>query len=766
MSAPHQPPHPSFTFLPQLPAPTNPNPNPPPPPPDLPTTISTLHTLLSSAEDTITSISKFFSLKTLELDEDEDDSVACPFDPRHRTPPESVFHHSLRCHSSPPLPLDLDLLFASLRYWKTLRSQAELARDNRFVGIPPGSDLCFSINTDYEENPCFSSGFFYRDCPGVVTFAGTSLRDSSTDDRTFVLPATLSGECSNFSDGLGCSPERRVGILPSELWALRREVGAWADYPVSYSYVVLRVASCLRWARMSGLRRWVILNSLRYGVLIDPAMRDHIFLLLNLCLRVIWREAFCSLEVVCGRDLSAGDGFVDPKGLRFECPQLVTALVWFTSQMDVLYGESNGKFFVIDMFKQSLFQAGSDVLLNPLAEKTRAWTLEEVDVGRKSSGDVDSKISNGMILEGSSEHSSIKGKNLCEDEIVGSSQVFVSQVAMAVAALHERSFLEQQIKELHFAQPQPKSQLINNYITMKANEERGKRSNYRAILEHDGLVWQQPRNQGPNTFKTREEQLAAERDYKRRRMSYRGKKVKRTQIDVLRDIIEEHMEEIKQAGGIGCFVKGATGTGMFLPESTFGSDMTSTFYGLKNSGHESSEVERKDSHVDGKMLCGGCDVMSVLPDDSLCQDCSSLNNGFENAHQQQGDGFHSPRGGQGRTSKYGQHIEHESRSNLSYQIHSHSHWPYDKKERHSMETTMVRKDSSVSSHRSMYQNFRSSSTSNEVNDCNKGNFDQRLENKSRHRRRNEGHKSGPSDSEHGFEDRYNPGSFEKCKDTR
>jgi hypothetical protein len=49
--------------------------------------------------------------------------------------------------------------------------------------------------------------------------------------------------------------------------------------------------------------------------------------------------------------------------------------------------------------------------------------------------------------------------------------------------------------------------------------------------------------------------MAEERDYKRRRMSYRGKKLKRTPTQVLHDIIENHMAEIADAGGIGCFSK-------------------------------------------------------------------------------------------------------------------------------------------------------------------------------------------------------------------
>uniref|UniRef100_M4FGI1 CHHC U11-48K-type domain-containing protein n=1 Tax=Brassica campestris TaxID=3711 RepID=M4FGI1_BRACM len=90
----------------------------------------------------------------------------------------------------------------------------------------------------------------------------------------------------------------------------------------------------------------------------------------------------------------------------------------------------------------------------------------------------------------------------------------------------------------------------------QAVEERKERPSYRPIIDHDGLPRHRLSNQDMNKMKTREELLAEERDYKRRRMSYRGKKVKRTPRRVLRDMIEEFTEEVKLAGGIGCFEKG------------------------------------------------------------------------------------------------------------------------------------------------------------------------------------------------------------------
>ncbi|GKE82061.1 U11/U12 small nuclear ribonucleoprotein 48 kDa protein, partial [Tanacetum coccineum] len=87
----------------------------------------------------------------------------------------------------------------------------------------------------------------------------------------------------------------------------------------------------------------------------------------------------------------------------------------------------------------------------------------------------------------------------------------------------------------------------HQYITKVAEEERKKRPDYRPIIEHDGVLWHRGDNQDANKNKSREELLAEERDYKRRRMSYRGKKMKRSTTQVMRDIIDEYMEEIKHA---------------------------------------------------------------------------------------------------------------------------------------------------------------------------------------------------------------------------
>ncbi|KAK9291613.1 hypothetical protein L1049_019562 [Liquidambar formosana] len=474
-------------------------------------------------------------------------------------PPESLFRHSLTC----PSPLDLDPLLASLRYPHTLKSSAESQKQNRFVQTLPNSDaeLCFSLG-DCDD---FGSNFFYRDCPGVVS----SSFDENSAKRTLTLPAVLSLECANFVGGGGGGGggtefkgfERDcLKLLASELWAVRGEIEAWNDYPNTNSNIVLRTILCAHMVKESDLMRWVIVNSPRYGVVIDVPMKDHIFLLFRLCLKAIVREAIGSVEI------KEQNSEMNSKSKSFECPVLVQVLKWLASQLSVLYGEMNAR----------------DVKFEGPIERSRECELDGI-VG----------------------------------ESIYSRKIFVSQVAAAVAALHERALLEEKIKGLRSSQPVPKYQIRaeHAYVSKRAEEERQKRSNYRPILDHDGLLWQRSRQETSKT-KTREELLAEERDYKRRRMSYRGKKLKRSTTQVMRDIIEEYMEEIKQAGGIGCFVKGSEEGGVFQSEPFSAHVSIGDSDEQKRSVRGSSEASRGSPHDYRKQSHSNDNVRSTRLEDS------------------------------------------------------------------------------------------------------------------------------------------------------
>ncbi|KAL5068540.1 hypothetical protein RYX36_019427 [Vicia faba] len=236
---------------------------------------------------------------------------------------------------------------------------------------------------------------------------------------------------------------------------------------------------------------WIISNSPRYGgIVLDTSMQSHIFLLFSLCFKSILREASV----------------------------LKNALMWLESQVSILYGV-NGKLFVLDFVKKCIL-AGASVLLlfhleNDVADSV-AWK---------------------------------KQRNITD--CIQERKISMPQVVAAVAALHERALLERKIKGFWFSHPSNSYQLKAEhcYLYDKANEERNNRIDYRPIIEYDWVHRQSSYNQGTQKEKTVEELLAEERDYKRRRMSYRGKKRNQAPLQVMRDLIGEYMEEIKLAAG-------------------------------------------------------------------------------------------------------------------------------------------------------------------------------------------------------------------------
>ncbi|CAN6809390.1 hypothetical protein Bca4012_003619 [Brassica carinata] len=439
----------------------------PPPIHSISSTLSSLQSLISESQRTLASLSQNLSLLN------NDSFVRCPFDPNHLMPPEALFLHSLRC----PKPLDLTHLLGS---FTSYRNKLELPLNNG------GGDVCF----------------FYKECPGVVSFSG-----SDNNKKSLKLCSDFVGSCEEEKKKKKSVFDKRLRLLPSDVYAVKSEIGRWREFPSSYSYSVLSSIVSLKTVGMSELRTWILVNSTRYGVIIDTYMRDHLFLLFRLCLKAVVEEA---------------SGFIiesdanSCKRRTYECPVLVRVLSWLASQLAVLYGEGNGKFLALDMFKHCIEVSASRIMLFRSPESS--GVLEVMDNANFSNEDV----------------------------------------AAAVAALYERSKLERKMRAIRYAQPLIRYQRVAEHgvMTAKADEERKGRPNYRPIIDHDGLPRQRSSNQDMDKRKTREELLAEERDYKRRRMSYRGKKVKRTPRQVLRDMIEGFTEEVKLAGGIGCFEKG------------------------------------------------------------------------------------------------------------------------------------------------------------------------------------------------------------------
>ena len=146
--------------------------------------------------------------------------------------------------------------------------------------------------------------------------------------------------------------------------------------------------------------------------MIDAVTRNHMFVLARLCLNAAATEAECSL----GHALKGqrGEFLVDPGAARFDCPRLADGVSWLAAQLDVLYGKGNGRFLAIAVAKEAILRLGSCLA---------------VGVGG-SSGEEGSELRN-----------------------TRADNIFVSQVAAAIVALHERLSLEEKIRALQAPRP-------------------------------------------------------------------------------------------------------------------------------------------------------------------------------------------------------------------------------------------------------------------------------------------------------------------------
>ncbi|KAJ4790998.1 U11/U12 small nuclear ribonucleoprotein 48 kDa protein [Rhynchospora pubera] len=518
-----------------------PIPPPPLPPTDLATTISQLKSLLSFASSTLSSLP--FPSPPLH----SPSLLPCPFNPHHSLPPESLYRHFLTCPSPlPPLP--------SIPPPKP-HSETQTSFPPTCSDSDSDADFIFSLESQIGD---LGSMFVYKDCPGVVS----SVPELA---KSFALPGFLLSECGTLANGENdASSCKFASILPSEYWVLRSEVEAWQSFPVSYSYTTLRAILGFTTVSEGDLKKWIISNSPKYGIVIDVAIRDHIWFLLKVCLKAVMKEALCSLDTFL-----RNDGVSDPKFL-ISCPKFAGSFSWLSNQLSILYGEVYARSFSLGMIKEAIIRSGCCILMSKFDERD-----EETDI-RKSGEVAPEGVCNGSVL--------------------------VSDVACAIGALHQRAFLEQNIRALRSSQSVPKYQRLMEYayLSSRAADERSKRPNYRPISDHDSLPSNRGQNQENGGSKTKEELLAEERDYKRRRTSYRGKKVKRSPTEVLRDIIEEHMDVIKQAGGIWSHQTSAENTSSKPDDSQKSSALDSySFYKSPSPNRENSykrsKYEREDT---------------------------------------------------------------------------------------------------------------------------------------------------------------------------
>lgn len=441
---------------------------------------------------------------------------------------------------------------------------------------------------------------------------------------------------------------------------------------------------------------WIIANSPRYGVVVDTAMQQHMFLLCCLCLKSIIREASVSTE---------------SQNAHVICPVSNQALTWLAYQVSILYGAANGKGFVLNFLKHCITVGASVLLLFPL-EDQGASKHESKNLDKES---VDMKDVKPAAPVAEKKNSILNRK------------IFVSQVAAAVAALHERSLFEQKIKGFWFSQQPSNYQLVaeHSYLSEKANEERAKRPDYTPIIDHDGIHRPQSSNQESSREKTREELIAEERDYKRRRMSYRGKKTNQSPLQVMRYMIEDFMEQIKRAGGFENPVKMSEEGGLF-PFKPPGHDISMEASNSTRASIDSPAVTTSNPRYSQQQSQSSfCDESKEM-DVSFSRDYKQLKHEHHRSHHYRDDQWNADRG-----------KDHRDRPSTSHERHSSHSRPRE---------------------HSSHQNKQDYCSNRKKHDNSS---------RSRDRRQNDTHRSHISDSfpNKTFSDRYDPSeSLDICDD--
>ncbi|XP_048424197.1 U11/U12 small nuclear ribonucleoprotein 48 kDa protein-like [Pyrus x bretschneideri] len=178
---------------------------------------------------------------------------------------------------------------------------------------------------------------------------------------------------------------------------------------------------------------------------------------------------------------------------------LVQALKRLASQLSTLYGAQNGKVFAISVLKKCISNAAMASLIFPLEQQvTESPALEEASSNLNADG---SGVRNAEALKPLSTDG--EGDCMMKENII-SRVVFVSQVAAAVAALHERSLLEETLTAQRVSKTLTRYQQVvdHDHLSQRAHEERKNRNQYKPIIDHDGIHWEKSRNQVPDNIIT------------------------------------------------------------------------------------------------------------------------------------------------------------------------------------------------------------------------------------------------------------------------
>lgn len=126
--------------------------------------------------------------------------------------------------------------------------------------------------------------------------------------------------------------------------------------------------------------------------------------------------------------------------------------MWLESQFSILYG-ANGKSFVLNFVKHCILVGASVLLLFPLGD----GEVTEAAASSSKQESQNSDTNGGGIIKDATPAAQREEKN--DTDCIRDRKISVPQVVAAVAALHERSLLERQIKGFWFSQPSSNYQM-------------------------------------------------------------------------------------------------------------------------------------------------------------------------------------------------------------------------------------------------------------------------------------------------------------------
>jgi hypothetical protein len=225
-----------------------------------------------------------------------------------------------------------------------------------------------------------------------------------------------------------------VGILPSMLLDLGKELETWKDMPSQCSRTVIQAATCLGRVGRASIVEWLLAHSRAYAVVLDVAMAAHISCLVQLYLKALRTQSLLLFDQSSGRGLSKRDS-IDTT--VFECPAYAEASAWLASWLSHLYGPVNSKAVVLDILKHCLNLCGKFLSVVPLDPHFQQGGFK----ARRKTQDVKGALDEEFNV--SMEHSKMLPKrtaNALEDSLV------VKQVGAAMDAVCERANFERYIK--------------------------------------------------------------------------------------------------------------------------------------------------------------------------------------------------------------------------------------------------------------------------------------------------------------------------------